>query len=130
MDPATRAGYGALALPAHAAQDPRFLGWGLPPPLPSVARMSTLHIEHPITDLTTWKTAFDRFAERRRQGGVCGERVQHPVDDDRYVVIELDFPSRQQAQRFLGFLETTVWASRDSSPALAGTPRTRILEPV
>lgn len=24
--------------------------------------MSTLHIEHPISDLTTWKAAFDRFA--------------------------------------------------------------------
>jgi hypothetical protein len=23
--------------------------------------MSTLHIEHPISDLTTWKAAFDRF---------------------------------------------------------------------
>jgi FtsZ-interacting cell division protein YlmF len=51
------------------------------------------------------------------------------VDEDRYVVVDLDFPSREQAQRFLGFLESTVWASRESSPALAGTPRTRLLEP-
>jgi FtsZ-interacting cell division protein YlmF len=56
--------------------------------------------------------------------------VQHPVDDDRYVLVDLDFPTREEAQRFLEFLETTVWASRDSSPALAGTPLTRILEPV
>jgi hypothetical protein len=92
--------------------------------------MSTLHIEHAITDLTTWKVAFDRFAERRRQAGVYGERVQHPVDDERYIVVDLDFPSREQAQRFLDFLRTTVWTSGDSSPALAGTPRTRILEPI
>ncbi|MGY1774509.1 hypothetical protein ACI8AV_01505 [Geodermatophilus sp. SYSU D00804] len=92
--------------------------------------MITLHIEHPISDLPTWKAAFDLFAERRRQAGVCGERVRHPVDDDRYVLVDLDFPTREQAQRFLDFLETTVWASRDSSPALAGTPRTRLLEPV
>ena len=92
--------------------------------------MITLRIEHPISDLPTWKAAFDRFAERRRQGGVRGERVQHPLDDDRYVLVDLDFSTREQAQRFLGFLETTVWASRDSSPALAGTPRTRILEPI
>lgn len=92
--------------------------------------MSTLHIEHPITDLNTWKAAFDRFAARRRQGLVCGERVQHPVDDDHYVMIDLDFATREQAQRFLTFLETTVWASRDNSPGLAGTPRTQILEPV
>jgi hypothetical protein len=92
--------------------------------------MTTLHIEHAITDLTTWQAAFDRFAERRRQGGVRGERVQRPVDDDRYVVVDLDFPTREQARLFLDFLETTVWASRERSPALAGTPRTSILEPL
>jgi hypothetical protein len=92
--------------------------------------MITLHIEHPISDLTTWKAAFDRFAGRRREGGVCGERLRHPVDDDRYVLVDLDFPTRDQAQRFLGFLETTVWASPGNSPALAGTPLTRILEPI
>jgi hypothetical protein len=90
--------------------------------------VTTLHIEHPVTDFDTWQAAFDRFAERRRQGGVEAERVGRPVDDDHYVVIDLDFPARDQAQRFLGFLESTVWASRDSSPALAGTPRTRILQ--
>jgi hypothetical protein len=92
--------------------------------------MTTLHIEHPITDLGTWRAAFDRFAERRLQGGVRAERIQQPVDDDHYVVVDLDFATRDQAERFLGFLESTVWASRDASPALAGTPRTRILEPL
>ena len=92
--------------------------------------MTTLHIEHPITDLATWRTAFDRFSERRRQGGVRREQVQQPVDDDHYVVVDLEFSTREQAQRFLAFLETTVWASRQSSPALAGTPHARILEPV
>ena len=91
--------------------------------------MSTLHIEHPITDFATWSAAYDRFADRRRLAGVSAERVQRPVDDEHYVVVDLDFPSREQAQRFLAFLETTVWCSRDASPALAGTPRTRVLEP-
>ena len=91
--------------------------------------MSTLHIEHPITDFATWRAAYDRFADRRRQAGVSAERVQQPVDDEHYVVVDLDFPSREQAQRFLRFLETTVWCSRDTSPALAGTPRARVLEP-
>ncbi len=92
--------------------------------------MTTLHIEHPVTDLAVWRTAFDRFAERRRQGGVCGERVRRPGGDDHYVVVELDFPTRDHAKRFLAFLEGTVWASRDSSPALSGAPRTRFLEPI
>ncbi|MGY1617671.1 hypothetical protein ACI797_13105 [Geodermatophilus sp. SYSU D00691] len=92
--------------------------------------MVTLHIEHPVTDLVTWRHAYDRFAEHRRRAGVRGERVRHPVDDARYVVVDLDFATPEEARRFLAFLETTVWASRHSSPALSGTPRTRILEPV
>jgi hypothetical protein len=92
--------------------------------------MITLRIEHPISDFPTWKTAFDRFADHRRQGGVCGERVNQPVDDDHYVLVDLDFPTRAEAEEFLGFLRARVWASRDTSPGLAGTPRTRILEPV
>ncbi|HEX2074614.1 MAG TPA: hypothetical protein VHF92_12585 [Geodermatophilus sp.] len=92
--------------------------------------MTTLHIEHPVTDLGTWRAAFDRFAQRRREGGVCGERVRHPVDDDHYVIVDLDFPTRHQAQAFLRFLETAVWSSRDAAPALAGTPRARLLEPL
>ena len=91
--------------------------------------MITLHIEHPVTDLPTWQAAFDRFAERRRQGGVQGQRVHHPVDDDRYVVVDLDFTTREQAERFLGFLQTRVWSSTENSPALVGTPQTRLLEP-
>ena len=97
---------------------------------PTTLHPTTLHIEHPVSDLGVWKAAFARFAEQRRLGGVRTERISHPVDDDRYVLVDLDFESGEQARRFLGFLETTVWASRDSSPALAGTPRTRLLEPV
>ncbi|MDQ1663468.1 MAG: hypothetical protein QOJ68_3448 [Blastococcus sp.] len=97
-------------------------------PTRTTSSVTTLHIEHPITDFTVWQTAFDRFAERRRQGGVQAERIARPVDDEHYVVIDLDFGALEQAQRFLGFLESTVWASDEASPALAGTPRTRILE--
>jgi hypothetical protein len=92
--------------------------------------MTTLHIEHEITDLGTWRGAYDRFADRRRQAGVRAERVAQPVDDDHYVLIDLDFPTREQAQGFLQFLETTVWSSREASPALVGPPRTRLLEPM
>lgn len=32
--------------------------------------MATLHIEHAITDDTSWKAAFDRFADCCREAGV------------------------------------------------------------
>jgi hypothetical protein len=90
--------------------------------------MATLHIEHPITDFGTWKAAFDRFAEAREKSGVRGHRILRPVDDAHYVVIDLDFQIVGEAERFLDFLRTTVWSSSQNAPALAGTPRTRILE--
>jgi hypothetical protein len=89
----------------------------------------TLHIEHPITDYATWKTQFDRFADVRAQSGVRGQRVQQPVDDPHYVVLDLDFGTTSEATTFLEFLRTKVWASREQSPALVGAPRTTILEP-
>lgn len=91
--------------------------------------MSTLHIEHPITDFETWSAAFSRFAEVRRQAGVRAERIQRPIDDQKYVVIDLDFDTADGAQAFLTFLETNVWANKANAPALAGDPQTKILEP-
>jgi hypothetical protein len=92
--------------------------------------MSTLHIEHPISDFTTWKAAFDRFAPVRLQSGVRGHRIQRPVNDPRYIVLDLDFDSAAKAAAFLELLETRVWSSQENSPALAGDRRTAILEPV
>lgn len=91
--------------------------------------MATLHIEHPVTDFGTWKAAFDRFAEARSKSGVRSHRVLRPVDDARYVVVDLDFQTVDEAERFLDFLRTRVWTSTVDAPALAGTPRARILEP-
>ena len=78
--------------------------------------MPTLHIEHAITDIATWSEAFHRFADARRQAGVLAHRVLQPVDDAHYVLIDLDFASQVQAERFREFLSSTVWASPDTSP--------------
>lgn len=90
--------------------------------------MCTLHIEHPITDFAVWKRAFDRFAPLRKEAGVRRYRVQRPVDDPAYVIVGLDFDATDQAERFLGLLQARIWSSPANAPALAGTPRTRILE--
>jgi hypothetical protein len=91
--------------------------------------MATLHIEHPITDFGTWKAAFDRFAEAREKPGVRGYRILRPVDDAHYVVIDLDFQTVGEAEKFLDFLQTRVWTSMQNAPVLAGTPQASILEP-
>jgi hypothetical protein len=92
--------------------------------------MATLHIEHPITDLQTWLGAFTRFEEARRRAGVRAQHVRQPVDDDKYIYVTLDFDSVEEAAAFKRFLETTVWASADASPALVGTPTARVLTEV
>ncbi|MGQ0830335.1 MAG: hypothetical protein ACT4OV_01520 [Microthrixaceae bacterium] len=90
--------------------------------------MTTLHIEHEITDYETWRSAFDAFAQVRQEAGVIGERVSRPVDDEQYIVVGLDFDSTDHAEAFLSFLQTQVWASATSAPALAGRPKAAIVE--
>jgi hypothetical protein len=90
----------------------------------------TLHIEHPITDLGTWLSAFARFEEARTNAGVRSQAIHQPVEDDKYIYIRLEFDNLEQAEAFKHFLETNVWSSQDASPGLGGTPRARILMPV
>jgi hypothetical protein len=92
--------------------------------------VATLHIEHEITDLETWLGAFGRFGEARSNAGVKAQRVHQPVDDDRYILVELDFDTVEQAEAFKGFLETKVWSNPEASPGLGGTPRARVLNEV
>ncbi len=92
--------------------------------------MPTLHIEHAITDFAVWATAFASFGEARRSAGVRDERVHQPVDDSKYVTVDLDFDSREEATAFLHFLETVVWPNPASSPALVNAPRALVLERV
>lgn len=90
--------------------------------------MATLHIQHAITDFDTWKGAFNRFAAAREQAGVRRHVIQRPVDDANFVVIDLEFDTTAEAEKFLAILKTNVWSSRESSPGLAGAPETKILE--
>ena len=88
--------------------------------------MPTLHIEHAISDLGTWLGAFNQFADARRDAGVVTQRIYQPVDDDNYIVVQLDFDAIEAAEEFRRFLETVVWAVSRLSPGLAGTPQARV----
>ena len=92
--------------------------------------MASLHIEHRITDLDTWLAAFSGFAEARRDAGVVRERVQQPLGDDRYIVVDLDFEDAERANAFKSFLEDVVWQSTDLSPGLDGAPSARVQQDV
>jgi len=91
--------------------------------------MTTLHIEHQISDFERWYAAFQSFEEARNRAGVRAQRVQQPVDDSQYIVLDLDFDTVDQARRFLEFLRTNVWCSPERAPALVGEPHARIFRP-
>ncbi len=90
--------------------------------------MTTLRIEHRISDYQLWKKAFDGFAEARAQAGVRSFAIRLPVDDRQYLMLDLEFDSAEPAQTFADFLKQHVWSSPASSPGLAGPPQTRILD--
>jgi hypothetical protein len=92
--------------------------------------VATLHIEHPITDLSVWLEAFATFEDARANAGVRSHAIHQPVDDANYIYIRLEFDTVEQATRFKHFLETNVWSSRDASPGLGGMPRARVLTEV
>lgn len=92
-------------------------------------RVTTLHIEHPITHYTQWRAAFDRAEQLRTDAGVMAQRVSQPIDDDRYIVVQLDFDGVARATAFLDILRTRIWTDPARAPGLGGTPRTVILQP-
>jgi hypothetical protein len=91
--------------------------------------MPTLQIEHPISDLEVWRQAFEADPVRRDESGVRRYRVFRPLDDPRYVKIDLDFGSLREAEAFRSALQD-LWASGRAAPALAGDPQTQIVEEV
>jgi hypothetical protein len=91
--------------------------------------MATLQIEHAISDFELWKKAFDADPVRRKESGVRRYRVLRPVDDPRYVKIDLDFDSVEEADAFRTALQG-LWSSGRAAPALAGAPQARIVEEV
>ena len=92
--------------------------------------MFILSIEHAISDFPTWEAAFDHFSEARAKAGVLAQRIRRPVNDDHYVLVELDFETVENATAFRQFLFDVVWSNTDASPALAGAPTARVLEPL
>jgi hypothetical protein len=88
-----------------------------------------LQIEHPVRDFETWKAAFDRDPAGRQAGGVRRYEIYRPVDDPKYIVVDLAFDTRAEAEAFKVGLEA-LWRSPEAGPALGGTPKARIVDTV
>jgi hypothetical protein len=70
--------------------------------------MYILRIEHPVMDFDGWKKAFDSDPVGREKSGVRQYRILRPVDDSKYVMIDLEFDTAEQAEALLAAMRK-VW---------------------
>ena len=87
--------------------------------------MFILQIEHPVKSIEGWKQAFDSDPLNRRQSGVQFYRILRPVDDPNFVIVELEFASRQEAEALLNRLGD-VWKKVEGK--IIESARARIVE--
>lgn len=80
--------------------------------------MTTLRIENSVTDFSTWKAAFDAYADVRTRMGVRRWRVTRMIEDPLHVYVDLDFDGAGEAEAFAEFLVEKVWPTPRSQAAL------------
>ena len=89
--------------------------------------MFTLHIEHTVTNYDEWKRMFDSDPLDRKGSGVTSFRVMRPVADSGSVMIDLEFDSRDAAERMSTALEA-LWKGPAASITI--NPRATLTETV
>ena len=89
--------------------------------------MHILHVEHRVDDFDAWKrNGFDADPIGRSKAGVRRYRITRPVDDPTYVMVDLEFDSRREAEATHKALRK-LWRS----PLVKiGAPTARIVEVV
>ncbi len=84
-----------------------------------------LRIEHPVPDYGQWKQAFDSDPASRERMGVRRYQVLRPVDDPRYVMIDLEFDSGREAEDLLAAMRE-IWSR--TGHQVSANQRARITE--
>jgi len=87
--------------------------------------MHVLRIEHPVPDFGAWKKAFDRDPIGRERSGVQRYRILRPIDDARYVMIDLEFDSLAKAEAAHAALRE-LWSRVEGT--VVEKPRARVVE--
>lgn len=90
--------------------------------------MPILRIEHPVPDFAAWKKAFDSDPLGRERSGVRRYHVLRPVDDPNYVLVDLEFDSRDEAEAMRAAL-TGMWRGVEAQ-GLIGSQRAQIIDTV
>jgi hypothetical protein len=87
--------------------------------------MYVLRIEHPISDFAGWKKAFDSDPVGRERSGVLRYRVLRPIDDPMYIMIDLEFDTKEKAEALLSAMRV-VWGRVQGK--IIFNPQSRIVE--
>ena len=89
--------------------------------------MVTLRIEHPVPDYATWKQAFDSDPVGRQRSGVRRFQILRSLDDSNFVMIDLDFDTKGEAEALLAAMRE-VWGRVQGT--VMWNPQARIVEVV
>ena len=89
--------------------------------------MYMLRIEHPVPSFEGWKKAFDSDPVGRKKLGVRRYQILRPIDDAKYVMIDLEFNTASQAEALLAAMRG-VWSRVQGT--IMTNPQARIVEAV
>ncbi len=89
--------------------------------------MFILRIEHAVMDFDSWKRAFDNDPVGRQKSGVRRYHIMRPVDNPKYVIVDLELDSADQAESLLGALRG-VWRQVEGKAIM--NPKAQIVEAV
>ena len=89
--------------------------------------MPILRIEHPVPDFDGWKKAFDNDPVGREQSGVRRYQILQSIDDPNYVMIDLEFDTKDQAEALLAAMRQ-VWSRVEGQ--VMWNPQARIVKVV
>lgn len=87
--------------------------------------MPMLRIEHPVPDFDGWKRAFDSDPVGRERMGVRRYQILRSLDDPNYVMIDLEFATKGEAEALLAAMRE-VWRRVEGS--VMSNPQARIVE--
>lgn len=87
-----------------------------------------VRIEHPVPDFAAWQKAFDDDPVGREKLGVRRYKILRPVDDPKYVMVDLEFDGSGQAEKFRAAIRE-LWRSAEAKGLIAN-PQARVVEAV
>ncbi len=82
-------------------------------------------VRHKVADYNQWKEAFDNHLSVRKRAGETGFRLFHDADDPRNITLLLDWPTVEEARRFMNSDELR---NAMTKAGVVGAPEIQYLE--